>query len=288
MLKEIAARPDAVSELSKSLDDSEYWEHEWTDSEFFIDVMYLLGIIKTKESFELIKEIIIKHNDELQETDFITQDLSIVLANFGEQYFDTIVEIVKDINYDEYVRMAAFSSLCTIAFLNNKFKQQLIVFSKALFNEDKYASDDFLLLVLHDMADLKDKELFEKVVEYEKLNDISPNRFTTTEELEKTYNSMTDEPECARTIKYLWGYFNAKKRAMHYENLFNNKTEDEWDNPEYGIEDEEEEIEISRHQQNWINKTYWINKGNKVYVGRNDKCPCGSGLKYKKCHGKPE
>lgn len=26
---------------------------------------------------------------------------------------------------------------------------------------------------------------------------------------------------------------------------------------------------------------------NKAKVGRNDRCPCGSGLKYKKCHGFP-
>lgn len=24
---------------------------------------------------------------------------------------------------------------------------------------------------------------------------------------------------------------------------------------------------------------------NKIKIGRNDRCPCGSGLKYKKCHG---
>ncbi|MFP3883808.1 MAG: SEC-C metal-binding domain-containing protein [Actinomycetota bacterium] len=25
-----------------------------------------------------------------------------------------------------------------------------------------------------------------------------------------------------------------------------------------------------------------------VSVGRNEACPCGSGLKYKRCHGRPE
>jgi len=29
-----------------------------------------------------------------------------------------------------------------------------------------------------------------------------------------------------------------------------------------------------------------ISTKNKTEVGRNDPCPCGSGKKYKKCHGK--
>lgn len=277
LLKEIVARSDAVVELRKSLSDPKYWEEGWKDSGFYVDVMYLLGIIKTKESFELLREMLIKHNEELHEADFITEDLSAVWLNFGDEYFNPLAEITKDTEYDEYVRAAAFGSLCAMAFLNNKFKSQLIELSKTLF-EDRYVSKDFPLLVLHDMADLKDKELFDKVLEFEEKADIGEYRLTSVENLEETYNSMTDGPECLRNIRYLLGHFASKKRHALYHVK----------EATYFSKDDEEKVqEDGVWQTDWSNKTYWIDKGKKVYVGRNDKCPCGSGIKYKKCHGKP-
>lgn len=275
LLKEIAARPDAVSELRKQLNDPEYWKDEWMDSDFYTDTIYLLGIIKTRESFELIKEMLVKYTDELHEASFITEDLSTVLTNFGEEYFDLLVDITKNSGNDEYVRMAAYSSLCAITFLNSKFKQRLLVLSNMLF-EDKYVSDSFPLLVLHDMADLKDKELFDKVIAFEKLRDIGEYGLTDVDSLEKTYNSMTEEPECLREIKYLWGHFASKKEYALYHKAY------------YSEEDEGDQRDKDAvREMNWTNKTYWIDKGKKIEVGRNDPCPCGSSQKYKNCHGKP-
>ncbi len=275
LLKEIAARPDAVSELRKHLNDSEYWKGEWIDSDFYTDAMSLLGIIKTKESFELIKEMLVRHTAELHEADFITEELSVVLANFGEDYFDQLVYITKNVEYDEYVRMASYDSLCAIAFLNSGFKKQLIEISKTLF-EDRYVSDSFPLLVLQDMADLKDAELFDKAISFAKLRDTGEYRFTDIEHLEDIYNSMTEEPECLRHIKYLWNNFVSKKEYALYRKA--HPLKDNEDN-----KDDEDAI----REPNWTNKTYWMDKGKKIEVGRNDQCPCGSGQKYKKCHGKP-
>ena len=283
LLKEIAARPDAVSELRKQLDDPKYWEDEWTYSEFYTDAMYLLGIIKTKESFELIKEMLVKHTEELHDADFITEELAAVLTNFGEGYFDQLEYMTKNVEYDEYIRTAAYDSLCAIAFLNSGFKKQLIEISKTLF-EDRYVSDDFPLQVLQDMADLKDNELFDKVITFAKLRDTGEYWFTDIEHLENIYNSMTEEPECLRHIKYIWNNFVSKKENALYRKT--HPLEDDEDEDDFDEEGDDEDEDAIR-ETNWTNKTYWMDKGKKIEVGRNDPCPCGSGQKYKKCHGKP-
>ena len=41
-----------------------------------------------------------------------------------------------------------------------------------------------------------------------------------------------------------------------------------------------EEIEYQEHQKEEIQR-YAVEH----HIGRNDPCPCGSGKKYKKCHG---
>ena len=45
------------------------------------------------------------------------------------------------------------------------------------------------------------------------------------------------------------------------------------------------EAEIAKH---WRPPEYWRRELEVIpRVGRNDPCPCGSGKKYKKCHGRP-
>ena len=64
--------------------------------------------------------------------------------------------------------------------------------------------------------------------------------------------------------------------------------DDDWEDDEDEWEDDEEDIldapdvipSIPRWRQP-IKRTMFDN------VGRNDPCPCGSGKKYKNCHGKP-
>jgi preprotein translocase subunit SecA len=49
-------------------------------------------------------------------------------------------------------------------------------------------------------------------------------------------------------------------------------------------EDEDEEIDNVRSSETEITGTYHRTEPK---IGRNDPCPCGSGKKYKNCHGKP-
>lgn len=68
--------------------------------------------------------------------------------------------------------------------------------------------------------------------------------------------------------KLLWNMHDAKAEWLY--------DMEEWE----GIFDEEKRKEIKKD----YNRSKTIVKGEKV--GRNDPCPCGSGLKYKKCCGK--
>lgn len=73
--------------------------------------------------------------------------------------------------------------------------------------------------------------------------------------------------------------FDAKKLYM---NMVDAEADWLYNLPEWNdIFTEDERKELYREQKN--SKT--IRKPKKI--GRNDPCPCGSGRKYKQCHGKP-
>ncbi len=68
-----------------------------------------------------------------------------------------------------------------------------------------------------------------------------------------------------------------------YKNMVEAKADWLYNLPEWNeLLTEERRKELYREQKN--SKT--VVKGEKI--GRNDPCPCGSGKKYKKCHGKEE
>ncbi len=86
-----------------------------------------------------------------------------------------------------------------------------------------------------------------------------------------TLDDLTEESKIKAEIdfeKLLWNMHDAKA-----EWLYGMK---EWE----GIFDEEKRKHIKKE----YNRSKTVIKGEKV--GRNDPCPCGSGLKYKKCCGK--
>lgn len=68
--------------------------------------------------------------------------------------------------------------------------------------------------------------------------------------------------------------------------------EEDWDEEDWDEEDWDEEWEEDEYEEP-ISFPQWRRRGEEVQkstdvpaVGRNDPCPCGSGKKYKYCHGK--
>jgi hypothetical protein len=84
-------------------------------------------------------------------------------------------------------------------------------------------------------------------------------------------DNLNEDTEVSFDVDYEALYFNMLEAKADW--LY---TLTEWDN----ILTQEKRKEIVRQ----YNSTRTIIKGNKI--GRNDACPCGSGLKYKKCCGK--
>lgn len=282
MIKELVSRQDATIEIRKVLEDNNFWKSEWDTSHFDIDSLYALGAIKTNESLECIRYLIKNHEDELHDSDFIIEELPSILANFGSEYFDKIVDIAKDPDNDEYVKFAAFRALSVIVLLNTELKNKLVMISIELL--DIGLVGEFPIYCLHDMADLRNEKLFEKVLEFYRRNSIGNDPYhPKEEELMQTYKNIMSFPICRNDIRYPLGYFSPKNwySNKRYEDMYHfvDDEDDEGDNSN-------DELEDDTRQADWSNKTYWMDKGKKVYIGRNDKCPCGSTLKYKKCHGK--
>ena len=66
------------------------------------------------------------------------------------------------------------------------------------------------------------------------------------------------------------------------ENLEQNAQEEQ--SEQVTPEKQEQTMEL-RHKEVVTNQNYAQDQINPEKIGRNDPCPCGSGKKYKKCHG---
>ena len=47
----------------------------------------------------------------------------------------------------------------------------------------------------------------------------------------------------------------------------------------------EDELEAREQQAEFVSKTVSLHSTGGSKIGRNERCPCGSGLKHKRCHG---
>lgn len=253
---EIVNRSDAVQLIKDILGNDAYWndlEGKW----LHIHALFLLGIMGSNEAFECISAIILPHADELD--DYLTEDLSSVFASFGSSFFDKVAAIVLDIVQDPYVRAAAYEALDVMAFREHKFVPKLIEITNGIY--DQKQEDDFQLFISPIAAQLNDAGVYEKVKASRGEDGADDFIFGTMADLDAIHNGAY-EHQRARVLANLnlWRHFTEMKAKT---------------NKQANGQADAQTIHAPRRKH-----------VDRKRVGRNDPCPCGSGLKYKKCHGK--
>ena len=136
-----------------------------SDGWFPIHSIFILSIMKSRESFEALKRVVKKYDLG----DWVTEDLHYLLANFGFEFFDDIAEIVKDRNYDPWVRYAAYRALFIICKEEGEGREKLVELSKRLFeiiDESDEVKIDVMSFMLQYMASLHDEELYSIVLRF--------------------------------------------------------------------------------------------------------------------------
>ncbi|PKP60828.1 MAG: hypothetical protein CVT88_01740 [Candidatus Altiarchaeales archaeon HGW-Altiarchaeales-1] len=263
IIEEIVKRED--DEIYKGLFEivqkDDYWKRDGPgDSWCPYHVFFILGLKGDEKSFEILKYMISQRTEELD--DWITEHLSAILYSFGLGYYDNIKSIALDKSSDMYVRIAAIETLCAKAILNPDVKERTVELCKQFLREEE---DKLLIsLALPDIAEIRNKELFELVKESHERCDTGPFRICDMDDLKDLYEGTGTHKEYIRCTSNLWDHFSDKNLNYYFERYYGGRKTEKY--PDV----------VSDEKNKKREKT-----------GRNDPCPCGSGKKYKKCCGNP-
>ncbi|MCG7848758.1 MAG: DUF1186 domain-containing protein [ANME-2 cluster archaeon] len=270
LAQEIAKRDDAVFYLRKLIQDGKHWRSSGPgDSWSPIHVIHILPLIRNKAAFELLLDIIRYHEDDLNY--WLTEDVPGLMVAFGEEFIELLKEFSEDETLEAFARSTATGALGTLGIIfplhQNEIKQHLIKLLKI--TED----GTFAGIVADDLASFHDPSVMPEIHRAFKEGRID-DPFVNEEELEDVINGVfydLDEDNFKRNTANPLDHFSFEN--IEHLHLINSKEEeeDEFEEDSSCLEDEGFESEMD------------YEKPEKKKIGRNEPCPCGSGLKYKKC-----
>lgn len=198
--------------------------------------------------------------------DTITEDLPRLLASTYDGDDSFIKGLIENSKIDEYVRGSAIASLTILAVYKIKTRDEVIGYFKELFRgklERKNSSAWNSLI--NECCDLNTVELYDdikKAFDDDLVDPMSINMDDVDESIDSnfTYLDMENLKHNVHKTLVTDTINDLKDWAAFKEYVYNR-------NPEL--------------PSNYIN----LQSEKKIKIGRNEPCPCGSGLKYKKCCG---
>ncbi|MFH0861922.1 MAG: SEC-C metal-binding domain-containing protein [Candidatus Altiarchaeota archaeon] len=261
LVEEIVKRGDVHAALSEIMREDRYWDHGWPgDAWSPYHVFFILGLKGGGKSFETLEYAVRNRVEELG--DYITEDLQAVLYNFGPDFFDKIKAMAFDTSLDMFVRSAAMSALCAFAATGKKTEEDVAAECKRFLAAEK--DEELVALCIPEMAEVQEEELFDGLRTFHKCSN-EAKRMLTREDLMELHAGTSRLKAYTHCTKDLWGHFS--HQSLQYLDGVNQS----YSGP-------------PKRKIDLLKPLPATKKPPKV--GRNDPCPCGSGVKYKKCCGK--
>ncbi|WP_165820772.1 DUF1186 domain-containing protein [Pueribacillus theae] len=271
----IEGRDEAIPLLLEIVEEVKANPEEFVNSSSRIDhiyALYLLAQFRVKQLYPLFIEILRLPGETLHYilSDTLTEAAHRILASTYNGNIDLLKGLIENDEIDEYARGAALRSLAALVLNNQLQRDEIIAYFKELLTGKlqhlNYHVNANIVSCCDDLYPLEVyseiKQLYEKgeVAEYIiSLQDVEETLKMSQEDVLKRNKQDVHLQFIDDTIKELhwWACFEQPKSRRN-PNLLKNFPRSKKTNPAVKVEK----------------------------VGRNDPCPCGSGLKYKKCCGK--
>ncbi|MEO8209662.1 MAG: DUF1186 domain-containing protein [bacterium] len=251
-------------------------ETEWAfyTHNFAFHSLFMLCELKAEDALDIVLDLF-RQNEKFLDywfSDSLTQDLWMVIYELGQNQLDKLRSYILEEGNFTYARTCINEAVSQIAMDFPERRNEILSWYYSVFNyfieqkdNDKLIDTTLIGLMLWEILDLKATELEETI---KKLYELDLVDIGTIGELD----------ECLRDLhnKNYKGY---KRKNFSFEKVY--KDFSEW---EKSVEKNSEkkyggDNEVPQEKYTPLPEQY---KG----TGRNEKCPCGSGLKFKKCHGK--
>ncbi len=273
-------RESLIEDLKKVVIDSisryKYFKKEtvWEfhTHSFVFHALFLLSELKAYDALEVVLDLLRQDRELLDYwlSDSLTEDIWKIIFNLGQNQLNVLKDFMLEEGNYTYSRTAISQAVVQVALHFPERRQEVIQWYNFIFNyfienkENNGLIDTSLIgLMIGDILELNAFELEKTILKlyHEDLVDI-PAVGTLDEVFDDLFSEGSPEE-----ISELPGL----------EEIYRNFAKWERDIEKRSKKDFQEE----KHSTNFPELPEIYRK-----TGRNEKCPCGSGLKFKKCHGK--
>ena len=294
-IQELAARADAVEPLRAWMRDENRW-YEARDGEWWA-LYHAFTILSLTRRADLLDDLLQGYRYAAQEDfDWITEISPAAFAQFGEAAVEPLIQFVMaerectDEDWDAtFIRSMLVTALTRIALEHPAVQPRVTEFVCSRFSDLEETDPSFLGLISRHALLLDREGVLEPMR-------AAFERDAVDETIAGDYQETVDsyDPDKQRND---WEYRQELLQFYHPEEIAKRQArwKQEKEDEEHWAKQKEADEILGRLGWNSVDEEisapvgYSVTESSSLIrelkVGRNDPCPCGSGKKYKKCHG---
>lgn len=261
------------------------------ESSFLLHALFLLGEIGNESSLPVILDMLRQEEEYLDFYfgDHLTETLWAIILNLGMHQTDSLKQFILEGNYYEFARSAVTSAMKQLALNFPERKEEVIqwyndILHFFLANKDDNSLIDTGLIssMVSDLIDLKAVKLKPLIEELYREDLIWEMYVGSLESVKEELHSVNNLPSSQKKdmLSIFAQYDHILTTWASHKEDGELVEEEDWNDDEFygnfGDEDFTEDV---------VEVTQPVVRS-EPKIGRNDPCPCGSGNKYKKCHGR--
>ncbi len=279
-------------------------EDESIESKFFTKNIERMQERVERDNFEIRKNLL-EYDDVLNQQRTVIYTYRRMVLEGQEHIFDLIRDLIAE-TVEDLVAFHAQSRMLSHENLNDLFNAlALMINSDAASLKEKNITQtdvdtltplliDHILMEYNLYIEGRDQSLLQEAQKWLMLNSIDlawKQHMLNLDHLKEGIGlrGMGQKNPLIEYKKEAYGLFADMMRSIRFEIIHHifHLNMSQFDQKEFEREREREldEVKMSGGSENDITKTVTQARAENM-VGRNDDCPCGSGKKFKKCHGK--
>ncbi|MDQ3111292.1 MAG: DUF1186 domain-containing protein [Bacteroidota bacterium] len=268
------------------------------DTEFPLHALLLMTQLGDVRSLPVMLDVLRQNEDYLDfyYGDHLTETFWEIIMKLGAQQPEVLKAFMLEGNYHEFSRSVITAAMEQIALHFPERKEEVIQWYRDILlffleniNDDSLIDMGVISGMVGDLVALRAVSMEPLIEELYRENLVFDFYAGSLESVKNDLHSPTDQKYSNK--RELLSIYD---RYDHILKTWASYNEDEWDEDE--MEDwDEDEVEDwdDDESDDWDNEKDIPSIGfaqpvvrSEPKIGRNDPCPCGSGKKYKKCHGK--
>ena len=292
-------RPTLIEDLHKVMDDAMarfdyFYEKDWNEEAFTFPThaLFLLAELRATESLSRALNLIRQDNDwvEYWFGDMLTELFPIQFYKLIGDDLSILKEYLLEPNNESFQRTVITTAVAILSYHHLERQQECIDFLEDILNDfydnkDNYKDiidiefNDFIVANLIELQSKESFPLIEKLYRADLISDeISGN-------LEDVKESLFSKEKPKFMFDTILTVFESYQEIINWNTPMSEKDEEAMTKRMAELDEIKGKNNKIAENERKLVQSIGHAKTEMPKAGRNDPCPCGSGKKYKKCHG---